>query len=122
MGEMGNIFAPIAGVLVVHYVVLKRGQIDVNALFIRGDRYWYWQGFNWVAIAWTLFGYVISKFIPMNLINIATTCIVTGVLYWATMMVLRPYSNVLRRGSEPAQSIDLDQLQINRDSIEKHSI
>lgn len=122
MGEMGNIFAPIAGVLVTHYVILKRGQIDVRALFIRGERYWFWSGFNWVAIAWTILGYIISKYIPMNWINIISTTIVTGILYWVTVMIIRPFSNELKRGSEPALTDDNDLQNISQELIERHSM
>ncbi|MBV8402198.1 MAG: cytosine permease, partial [Acetobacteraceae bacterium] len=59
VGVLGNAFAPIAGILIADYVAIKRTQVDVVALFERGGPYWYWGGFNLVAIAWTAIGFVL---------------------------------------------------------------
>jgi NCS1 nucleoside transporter family len=120
MSEMGNVFAPIAGVLVVHYVILKKGRVDVPALFIRDERYWYWNGFNWVAIAWTILGYFISKFIPMFMINLISTMIVTSLGYWLTMVILRKHSSVLKKGSEPAEHTEFNYESLNVNLIERY--
>jgi purine-cytosine permease-like protein len=45
-GLLGNVFAPIGGVLIADYLVMKRDRIDLAALFQRGGIYWYWRGFN----------------------------------------------------------------------------
>ena len=46
------LIAPSATIHAVDYYLLRKQRIDPRALysFKRGDKYWYWGGFNWVAI------------------------------------------------------------------------
>ena len=53
VGMLGNVFAPIAGVLIADYIFVKRMKIDLVALFEPNGPYWYWKGVNPVAVAWT---------------------------------------------------------------------
>ncbi|MHB1651293.1 MAG: purine-cytosine permease family protein [Desulfitobacteriaceae bacterium] len=122
MSIVGNIFGPIAGVLLVHYVVFVRGKIDVAALFIRRQRYWYWGGFNWVAIACTIIGFIISAMIPSTWMTALFAVVVTGGIYWLALGVLRKYSSALAQGSEPAESLDLDILKLDKELIEGYTI
>jgi purine-cytosine permease-like protein len=48
--HLGNVAAPLTGVVLADYVVRKRGRIDVDALFDPGGRYRYWRGLNLPAI------------------------------------------------------------------------
>lgn len=41
MTMMGNVYAPVAGVLIADYLVCKRMGIDVSELFTKDGRYWY---------------------------------------------------------------------------------
>jgi cytosine permease len=47
--HLGNVAAPITGVVLVDYLVLQRGGIAVSALFDRHGRYWYVRGVNVAA-------------------------------------------------------------------------
>jgi purine-cytosine permease-like protein len=48
--HLGNIAAPLTGVILADYLVRKRGRIDVDALFQAGGQYRYWRGLNIPAI------------------------------------------------------------------------
>src|SRR5437667_12498249 len=52
----GNVFAPVAGVLVFDYLFVRRMQTDVAAPYDPKGRYRDWVGFNPVAVAWTATG------------------------------------------------------------------
>src|SRR5262249_34787906 len=61
--SFGNVFAPVAGVLVFDYLFVRRMQIAVAALYDPKGRYRYWAGFNPVAVAWTAIGFVICTYV-----------------------------------------------------------
>src|SRR5215469_6330015 len=58
VGMLGNVFAPIGGVLIADYIFVKRMKIDLVALFEPNGPYWYWQGVNPVAVIWTILGFL----------------------------------------------------------------
>lgn len=49
--HLGNVAAPLTGVILIDYLVLKRQRLDVDALYEREGRYWYSRGFNLEAVA-----------------------------------------------------------------------
>ena len=101
---LGNAFAPIAAVLIVDYVLLKRTWVDVAALFERGGPYWYWGGFNIVAVLWTVIGFVLcTLFVPVGWIPTMTALLVTGIGYYATVRLMAPRSSILRAASRPGE-------------------
>jgi NCS1 nucleoside transporter family len=111
MNIMGGLFAPIAGVLIVDYLVIRRMRIDVPALFEKNGRYWYWGGFNWVAIGWTVIGFAISFLIPDAWVKTASTGIITGAGYLVTTLSLRARMEILARASAPVEvTVDLAEL------------
>lgn len=122
MSAMGNIFAPIAGILVAHYLFFLRGKLDVPALFMRGQRYWFWKGFNWIAVFWTLAGYFIGTQIPAIWVNIMSTTIVVGVLYVISMAIAKRYSEPIRAGSEPAENMEFDSIELDKRLIESYHV
>ena len=63
VGMLGNVFSPIAGVLIADYVFVKRMKIDLVALFEPNGPYWYWNGVNPVAVAWTVLGFLAYMFV-----------------------------------------------------------
>jgi NCS1 family nucleobase:cation symporter-1 len=104
VGMLGNVFAPIAGVLIADYLLVKRMRIDLVALFETKGRYWYWQGVNPVAVIWTALGFLAYMFvIPAEWIRVLITVLSTGAGYWATMYLLVPYFTELARASHPAE-------------------
>ena len=83
---LGNVFAPIAGVLIADYIFVKRGQIDLVGLFEQNGPYWYWNGVNPVAVIWTALGFLAYMFvIPAEWIRVMWTVIATGAGYWVTV-------------------------------------
>lgn len=108
---IGDFFAPIAGILIADYLFVRHMKLDVPALFQKGGRYWYWGGFNWIAIGWTAIGFVISVFIPPILIKTLCTIVITGVLYLVTETLLRTRFPVVASAAAPVEvRVDLAEL------------
>ena len=104
VGILGNVFSPIAGVLIADYLLVKRMRIDLVALFETGGPYWYWKGVNPIAVIWTALGFLAYMFvIPAEWIRVLVTLLATGAGYWATMQLLSPYFTWLARASHPGE-------------------
>jgi nucleobase:cation symporter-1, NCS1 family len=102
VGLLGNVFAPIGGVLIADYLLVKRGRIDLVALFERDGPYWYWKGVNPVAILWTALGFLAYLFIiPAEWIRVPVTLLATAAGYWATMQALSPHVTALAAAVRP---------------------
>jgi purine-cytosine permease-like protein len=83
---LGDLFAPVAGVLVFDYLFISRLHIDLSALYDRKGSYRYWFGFNRVAVGWTAIGVVICFYlIPTSLLPSLLTALITGTGYTLTM-------------------------------------
>jgi NCS1 family nucleobase:cation symporter-1 len=105
---LGNVFSPIAGVLVFDYLLLKRTRLDVPALFRLDGRYRYWGGFNLVAVAWTALGFCFYMFVvPATWIPTVTTIAFTGIGYTLTALAIAARSRVMATGSAPAGAVPL---------------
>jgi NCS1 family nucleobase:cation symporter-1 len=101
---LGNFFSPIAGILVFDYLILKRMKLDVPALFTLNGRYRYWGGFNLVAVAWTVLGFLFYMFcVPATYIPTLCTLAFTGVGYTLTAWAISGRSRIMQLGSEPAK-------------------
>ena len=110
VGILGNVFSPIAGVLIADYVFVKRMRIDLAALLEAKSPYWYWKGVNPVAVLWTALGFLAYMFvIPAEWIRVLVTLLASGAGYWATMRLLSPYFSELARAShrdEPREAVE----------------
>jgi NCS1 nucleoside transporter family len=82
---LGNLFAPLAGVLIFHYVFVERMRVDVAALFDSNGRYSYWHGINRVAIVWCVLGVGFYYMLPVSALPPVLTPLVTGAGYLATI-------------------------------------
>jgi NCS1 family nucleobase:cation symporter-1 len=99
---LGNVFSPIAGVLVFDYLFLKRSWLDASALFTPQGRYRYWSGFNLVAIAWTVLGFLFYMFVvPAAWIPTIMTIAFTGVGYTVTAVLVSARSSIMALGAVP---------------------
>ena len=60
VNTLGAILAPVFGIMITDYYIIKKQKIDVNALFNDGKgKYWYNDGFNLKGmVAWILSGYI----------------------------------------------------------------
>jgi nucleobase:cation symporter-1, NCS1 family len=86
----GNVFSPVAGVLVADYLFVRRMQIDVAALYDPKGRYRYRAGFNPIAVAWTAIGFLICTYvIPTAWIPALLTLLITGVGYLLTVWIMQ---------------------------------
>jgi len=106
MSAFGSVFAPIAGVLIADYVFIKRGRIDVLALFDRNGPYWYIGGFNPVAVAWTALGLGVFWLLPQTAVPIITAAIVTGIGYYATVRVVASRSAAVDAAARPGRQYE----------------
>lgn len=103
---LGNFFSPIAGVLVFDYLILKRTQLDVPALFSMEGRYRYWGGFNLVAVAWTALGFLFYMFcVPATWIPTVCTIAFSGVGYTLTALAISGRSRIMQLASEPVEPV-----------------
>lgn len=101
---LGNFFSPIAGVLVFDYLILKRTRLDVPALFTLNGRYRYWAGFNLIAVAWTVLGFLFYMFcVPATWIPTVCTILFSGIGYTITAMMVSARSAPMAIGSAPAE-------------------
>jgi nucleobase:cation symporter-1, NCS1 family len=112
VGILGNVFSPIAGVLIADYLCVKRMRIDLVALFEPNGAYWYWKRFNIIAIVWTALGFLAYMvIIPAEWIRVMITLLATGAGDWAMIQLLAPYfeelsraSKILERSGRPSRS------------------
>ena len=92
---LGNLFAPLAGVLLFHYVFVQRMRVDVPALFDRQGIYAYWHGVNVTAICWCFLGAVIYYTLPVGALPAVVTPLLAGSGYLSTVR----WMERARRGS-----------------------
>ncbi len=97
--DLGNLFAPIAGVLLADYLFIKQGRIDVAALYRRDGTYWYWHGVNPVAVFWVAAGLATYFLLPVEAIQSLSTVLITGSGYFVSMRLLVPRFSRLQRAS-----------------------
>jgi NCS1 nucleoside transporter family len=81
---LGDLFAPVAGVLLADYLFIQRRRLQLAALFDRNGPYWYWNGFNLRAIVWILVGFGLYFLTPVSWIQTVTTVLLTGIGYFFT--------------------------------------
>ncbi|MER5349424.1 cytosine permease [Kitasatospora sp. NPDC002551] len=88
MSAMGNVFAPLVGVILADYLVIKRGRIDVPALFDPHGPYRYTGGVNVLALAWTALGALAFVALPDTVLPTPLVAIACGVGYALTARTL----------------------------------
>ncbi len=90
MTMMGALFAPVSGILLVDYLVIRRQQLNVEALYQPGGCYWYWQGFNLNALFWLLAGYSLHEWLLADVVLRAPLILLlSGAGYAATVWLTR---------------------------------
>ncbi len=85
---LGNLFAPVAGVLLFHYLFVERMRIDVPALFDPQGVYHYWHGVNVTAMVWCFVGGGVYYLLPIAALPAVIVPLITGIGYLLTMRVL----------------------------------
>ncbi len=94
--HLGNVAAPLTGVILADYVVVKRARIDVPALFDAGGRYRYLRGVNAPALAAVAIGVAVYYALPQSWLKIVWGVAVGGVSYLALRRLQRRGGNSLR--------------------------
>jgi nucleobase:cation symporter-1, NCS1 family len=82
---LGNLFAPLAGVLLFHYVFVEGMRIDVPALFDPKGIYHYWHGVNVTAVVWCFVGGGIYYLLPISALPAVIVPLITGAGYLLTV-------------------------------------
>src|SRR5581483_11876217 len=85
--HLGNVAAPLAGVILADYLVVQRGRLDVPALFDPAGRYRYVNGVNAAAIAAVGAGVAVYYALPQAWLKIAWGLGVAGASYLALRRV-----------------------------------
>lgn len=80
----GALLGPVAGIMIADYFVLRRTELDLDALYRRGGAYEYRNGVNWIAMGALLVG--VAPSVPgflaaLKLVEVAP--IWSGVYNWA---------------------------------------
>ncbi len=94
---IGAMFCPLFGIVLVDYFLLRREVIDIEDLYKREGKYWFWKGINpFAIIAWAIGFAIYLGFSPMlmeKVLQIKTafpwpwgsslpSMILAGLIYW----------------------------------------
>lgn len=105
MSALGNVFAPIVGVIIADYVVIKRGRIDVPALFDPNGPYRYVHGVNPIAFGWTVLGAVVYFWLPETALPMPLVAVCTGFGYVLTVRAAAGHWPAIAAASRPAEPL-----------------
>ncbi|MFT9015714.1 MAG: cytosine permease [Acetobacter sp.] len=86
---IGTIFAPVTGVLIADYLVVRRQKLDVPALYTRNGRYWYSAGFNLRAVAAVGVGVVVFRVLPESTLRPLACFFIVALCYLALCLTGR---------------------------------
>lgn len=98
---LGNLGAPLAGVVLADYLVLKRQRLDVPGLFRADGPYRYWQGLNIPALLAVAGGAAVYFALPDGSIKVLVGAAVGWVAYLA-LAALGGVGRAPRAAEEPA--------------------
>ena len=98
--HLGNVAAPLTGVVLADFLVRQRGRIDVDALFDPDGRYRYLAGVNVQAIVAVACGIAVYYAVPEGWLKVAWGVGAGAATYLALTSVLRPGAS--RTAREPA--------------------
>lgn len=95
LGFLGLAFAPMCGIQIVDYFILRKQRLHVASLYLNDGRshYWFWGGINWVSIAAFIAGVITYLYLldPISYESRApfqyTTAtipalVIAGLVYW----------------------------------------
>src|SRR5579859_3003557 len=92
LGGYAAVLGPVAGIMICDYFLIRRKQLVVNELYLRGGEYEYSGGFNWRAIgalcigsAVALMGLVIPSVRVLYDYSWFVGFVVAFVVYWGLM-------------------------------------
>lgn len=98
--HLGNVAAPLTGVVLADYLVRQHGRIDVEALFDPVGRYRYLRGVNVEAVAAVACAVAVYYAVPDAWLKVAWGAGAGAATYLALTSILRPGAS--RAAREPA--------------------
>jgi cytosine/uracil/thiamine/allantoin permease len=98
--HLGNVAAPLTGVVLADYLVRQGGRLDVEALFDPGGRYRYVRGVNVEAVVAVAFAVAVYYAVPDAWLKVAWGLGAGAAAYLALTGILRPGTS--RAAKEPA--------------------
>jgi cytosine permease len=82
---LGNVAAPLTGVVLADYLVVKRGRIDVGALFDRAGEYRFVRGFNVAALLAVAAGVGAYSAVPHTWLKVVWGLAAAALVYVAAL-------------------------------------
>ena len=79
--HLGNVAAPITGVVLADYLLVQRSRLDVPALFDPAGRYRYLGGVNVAAVGAVAVAVAVYSALPQSLVKVLWGVAVAGVAY-----------------------------------------
>ena len=87
--HLGNVAAPLTGVVLADYLVRRRGRIDVEALFDPNGRYRFWNGVNVEAVLAVAAGVAIYYALPHSWLKVVWGIGAGAAIYLVLVAVFR---------------------------------
>jgi cytosine permease len=104
VSHLGNVAAPLTGVVLADYLVTQRGRIDVPALFDPGGRYRYVRGVNAAAVLAVASGVIAYSVVPDAWVKVLWGLAVSAGAYLALAPVQQ--GRITRAGRTPATTTE----------------
>jgi NCS1 family nucleobase:cation symporter-1 len=101
--HLGNVAAPLTGVILADYLVLKRQRIDVAALFDPDGRYRYLRGVNVAAVLAVAGGVGVYYAVPQSWVKVVWGIAVGAGLYLTLAQLMRLVAPSLTPGFRAAR-------------------
>jgi len=83
LGVIGGALAPVAGIIICDYYILRRRKININELYTPNGQYKYWK--NWNPAALISYGIAIAVSIPVWDYMYIVGMVVSGIAYFFLM-------------------------------------
>jgi nucleobase:cation symporter-1, NCS1 family len=100
IAHLGNVAAPLTGVVIADYLVVKRGRIDVEALFDQAGRYRYVNGVNLAGLLAVAAGAGVYSALPQAWLKVVWGLAAAAIAYLA----LEPVQQTLLLRARRAQA------------------
>jgi NCS1 family nucleobase:cation symporter-1 len=100
IAHLGNVAAPLTGVVLADYLVVKRGRIDVEALFDQAGRYRYVNGVNLAALLAVAAGAGVYSALPQAWLKVVWGLAAAAIAY----LLLEPVQQALLLRGRRAQA------------------
>ncbi len=82
---IGAMFIPLFGVVLTDYFILRKGKLDVGAIYEEGGAYWYHNGYHSAAlVAWAA-GFAVYEALALLKVPIGgsiPSMLAAGIIYW----------------------------------------